>query len=300
MKKGILLSILALALTLSLPALIMASEIGLKKNTDPLTPNRYYVGDTIHYVLNVTNPIGNAATNYLDVVEDILPDGSTVTLATNVTQAPGEWDAYYYDYVVDEADLQFIGGRWRVLNILHAQGTDSLFDIIDATTSKSSFILRPELSIEKTVDFDNDAVFTDLETYYASEPADWKIIVTNTGYDPVYNITVSDDNNGADFYGPFDLAPGEFEIVPVYTTYPTTDTLNTACAEGVDEIGGTVGPVCDPAEVTVKAKPPVGPVGPVGWETYPIDKLRVLLPWIALLAAIMAGASLLVLRRRRT
>jgi hypothetical protein len=37
----------------------------------------------------------------------------------------------------------------------------------------------------------------------------------------------------------------------------------------------------------------------VGWETYPIDKVRVLLPWIALLAAIMVGASLLVLRHRR-
>jgi hypothetical protein len=38
---------------------------------------------------------------------------------------------------------------------------------------------------------------------------------------------------------------------------------------------------------------------PVGWETYPVNKLRVLLPWIVLLAAIIAGASLLVLRRRR-
>jgi len=38
---------------------------------------------------------------------------------------------------------------------------------------------------------------------------------------------------------------------------------------------------------------------PVGWETYPISKARVLLPWIALGAAIMAGATLLVLRRRR-
>jgi len=39
--------------------------------------------------------------------------------------------------------------------------------------------------------------------------------------------------------------------------------------------------------------------GAVGWETYPINKVRVLLPWIALLAAIMAGAGLLVLRHRR-
>jgi hypothetical protein len=37
----------------------------------------------------------------------------------------------------------------------------------------------------------------------------------------------------------------------------------------------------------------------VGWETYPINKLRVLLPWIALLAAIMAGTGLLVQRHRR-
>jgi hypothetical protein len=37
----------------------------------------------------------------------------------------------------------------------------------------------------------------------------------------------------------------------------------------------------------------------VGWETYPINKVRVLLPWIALLAAATTGVSLFVLRRRR-
>jgi uncharacterized repeat protein (TIGR01451 family) len=41
------------------------------------------------------------------------------------------------------------------------------------------------------------------------------------------------------------------------------------------------------------------PHGPVGWRTYPINKVRVLLPWIALVAAIMAGVSLLLLRHRR-
>ena len=39
--------------------------------------------------------------------------------------------------------------------------------------------------------------------------------------------------------------------------------------------------------------------GAVGWETYSISKVRVLLPWIALGLAIAAGASLLVVRRRR-
>jgi len=46
---------------------------------------------------------------------------------------------------------------------------------------------------------------------------------------------------------------------------------------------------------------PGGPGNPmtVGWESSPISKAIVLAPWLALLAAIMAGMSLLVLRRRR-
>jgi len=40
--------------------------------------------------------------------------------------------------------------------------------------------------------------------------------------------------------------------------------------------------------------------GAVGWETYPPNKVRVLLPWIALIAAVAAGASVLVFRRRWT
>jgi hypothetical protein len=50
-------------------------------------------------------------------------------------------------------------------------------------------------------------------------------------------------------------------------------------------------------QITDQGGPGAG--GAVGWETYPISKVRVLLPWIALFAAIVAGASLLVLRRRR-
>jgi hypothetical protein len=39
--------------------------------------------------------------------------------------------------------------------------------------------------------------------------------------------------------------------------------------------------------------------GAVGWETYPVSKGRVLLPWIALLAAIALAAGLLMLRHRQ-
>ena len=44
--------------------------------------------------------------------------------------------------------------------------------------------------------------------------------------------------------------------------------------------------------------PPAPPLT-VGRETYPTNKLAVLAPWIVLLAAILAGTSLLVVRRNR-
>jgi uncharacterized repeat protein (TIGR01451 family) len=407
------LSIIALVLALSLPAPVMASEITLKKNTEPLTPNKYYLGDVIEYVLEVGNPLSNAATNHLDVVSDILPNGLNVTLATNVTQAPGESNNYTYNYTVVVTDLQLVGGRWRVMNYLHAEGTDSLFDIIDATTSKSSIILRPELSIDKTVDCNDDGVYSKEETTSGpSDDADWKVVVTNTGFDPVYNITVT-DTNGHSFGAPFDLAVNATKTF-TYTTTITTTTTNTATAVGKDEIGGTVGPVSSSATnnifapnttTTIAANATIVPINgkvsltvteqntggdnltnprvevrqngtliatlnkaspyyaggdtsnpgvldpletwrwnnipsnpitatttfealgfgtdslghqvsyaagylgerddvivntyTVGWETYPINKLRVLLPWIALLAAIMAGTGLLVQRHRR-
>jgi len=47
-----------------------------------------------------------------------------------------------------------------------------------------------------------------------------------------------------------------------------------------------------------QGEPPAPPVT-VGWETYPTNRLAVLAPWIVLLAAILAGTSLLVVRRNR-
>jgi hypothetical protein len=68
-------------------------------------------------------------------------------------------------------------------------------------------------------------------------------------------------------------------------TYALTVTSSSGCT-GVASIG-----------VTLSGSGPA--YGPVGWETHPINKLRVLLPWIALLAAIVGGVSIMVLRRRR-
>jgi len=64
-------------------------------------------------------------------------------------------------------------------------------------------------------------------------------------------------------------------------------------------VDGGLGDDDGAADGTIVDQGAPGNPGAVGWETYPISKVRVLLPWIALLAAIVAGASLLVVRRRR-
>ncbi len=62
--------------------------------------------------------------------------------------------------------------------------------------------------------------------------------------------------------------------------------------------GGASDPVLGPFLNFENEQRPAGS-HTVGWEASPIDKLAVLAPWIALFALIIAGASLLVLRRHR-
>ena len=123
--------LLIFLVVMAVPAI--ASEISMSINTNPLTPNIYRIGDTIHYTMSVGNPAHNAATNTLNSVELILPDGSTVVLATNLVQAPGVSNPYYYDYIVKASDIKFISGSYRVEAFIHASGIDSLGDSISAT-----------------------------------------------------------------------------------------------------------------------------------------------------------------------
>jgi len=268
---------------------VTASNEYVYKFQVPLFPNKYYVGDTIQYVINITN-LDTQLTNYLALVEDICPDNSTMTLATNLIQAPGEGVIYTYNYTVEEADLQYITGRWRVANTIHVVGNDTLGGIINDYNSAVSIILRPKISIEKTVDFDGNGVYGDRETNAPNQTASWKIVVCNTGYDPVYNITVT-DTNGHNFGAPFNLlATGACQTF-TYSMTINADTVNNATAVGEDELGNTVGPVSDDAEARVSTPP-------VGGTAFPVNKLGLVGPWV-LLVGCAAAVTLLALRKRR-
>ena len=216
----------------------LASEISLAKNVDPLTPNTYRVGDTIHYVLTVGNPAGNTETNTLDTIIDILPDGSEETIATDVVQEPGESNTYDLYYVVDEADLQWISGAWRVVNRLEVHGTDSSEDTIDATTSKSSVVIRPSIEIEKYVNGE-EADDAPGPSVLVGDDVVFEFLVTNTGDCTLTNVSVDDDILG--HIGTIaSLAPDASQTLSKTVPAAMGPHANIATATGTPPVGDVV------------------------------------------------------------
>lgn len=106
------------------------------------------------------------------------------------------------------------------------------------------------LTVQKTVDFNGDGVFTDSETNLIGQPVNWKVTVTNAGASAVNEVVVTDTLTGT--LGTVSLAAGESTTFDYAQTTDTAGTfVNTAAAQGVDEAGVVVGPVSDSAEITV-------------------------------------------------
>ncbi|MHB0935938.1 MAG: DUF7507 domain-containing protein [Armatimonadota bacterium] len=199
-----------------------------------------HVGDTVNYTIEVFN---TGDVELIDVaVTDSLAAASPWAAIPSIL--PGESAVLNFSYVVQEGDAS------PLVNTATATGyLEHLPNVIGPVEDSAEVtIIRPALSIEKTVDFNGDEVYSDAETNYAGQDAAWKIVVTNTGDSTVYNVYVNDTNGQA--YGPVTLAPGESATFD-YTSTVNADTVNTATAEGMDELDATVGPVSDDAEVDV-------------------------------------------------
>jgi uncharacterized repeat protein (TIGR01451 family) len=241
---------------------VMASMILVTKDvTDPFVVNIYYVGDTIYYHMTVENPGNNTQTNTLTRIWDTMPNGTVIeflntTAHETLVQAPGDVKDCFTTYVVNASDIQWIvptdpnvASYWGVKNRFEAEGYDSAHDDVYGRVNKNSQVIRPKLSIEKTVDFNGDGVYSDLETNLAESTASWNVTVCNSGYDPVYDITVT-DTNGYDFGAAFNLSVGECKTF-TYDKVMNVSAVNNATAEGFDVLGNPVGPVSDDAQVVV-------------------------------------------------
>ena len=159
MKRTALYSVMALVLVLgmalSMAAPVMASEISATKDRDP-DESPYHVGQTIHFVMTVLNPDNNTEINTLTRVWDTLPDGTVIEFlyagspyGETLVQAPSDVDYFYAEYVVAEADIEWIvppdpliDPYWGVLNTFEAQGYDTGADDLYAYVEKHSRVIR--------------------------------------------------------------------------------------------------------------------------------------------------------------
>ena len=165
----------------------------------------------------------------------------------------GEGASLLYDVAWTAPDDPALVGDYEVIALAHVAGPDGGNMIWSDQNRPVGFsIVAPVgevVIIEKLVDFDGDGSYSDSEIYYAGKDASWQIVVTNTGDRPVYEINVTDTNGQS--FGPFDLLSNGDTQEFVYTTTVSLDTVNTATAQGADELGNAVGPVEDDAEALI-------------------------------------------------
>src|SRR4030042_1540443 len=142
MKKGILYSIMTVGLGLGrlLPpaAPVYAADVGITNGVTPTTPNEYQLGDTIHYVMSITN-WSSQEDVVVQAVRDVLPDGSTVYPtgpALPYTLNPGQTQGDTYDWVANETGT--------VINTFYASGyqISTFNDTFSVSVAKSSLVIR--------------------------------------------------------------------------------------------------------------------------------------------------------------
>jgi len=141
---------LVLVLILPMAVPVMASEITVTKELDP-DEAPYEVGETIHFVMSVTNPASNTATNTLTRIWDTLPNGDVIEFlgpSETLVQTPGQTDTFQADYLVHAIDIEWIEPPvgepyWGVRNKFEAEGYDSAGDDVYGLGERSAQINQP-------------------------------------------------------------------------------------------------------------------------------------------------------------
>jgi uncharacterized repeat protein (TIGR01451 family) len=126
------------------------------------------------------------------------------------------------------------------------------------------------------------------------------VVVTET-YDANFNFssaTPSPDAGTNNQWTFASIAAGETKTIVITGT--VLDDGEEFLHNVVSYISDNAGSASATEDTTVTSAPPPPTPGGVGGEAYPINKLAVLAPWVALFAAIMAGAIIIWRRGRAT
>lgn len=136
---------LAVALSLVMAVPVYAANVALTKGVAPTDPVVYNVTDTIHYVMSIINmnsPTGGNESIVVELVSDVLPDGSTVYPTgpgLPYTLEAGKNLTYTYDWVPTRTGT--------VVNTFYASGyqISTGNDTFDLSVEKSSVVIGREV-----------------------------------------------------------------------------------------------------------------------------------------------------------
>ncbi|MBN1192222.1 MAG: hypothetical protein JXA36_00805 [Coriobacteriia bacterium] len=197
-----------------------------------------------------SNYAGNPAT-WQVVVENTGNCATTVTLSDSLGS---DWGA---PFVLAAGESRTVTATTSSIgattpNTITATAVDRLGGEDGTVTSSetaTAVVVAPSLSVETSVDFDGDGVFSDdSETGFIGDEATWRVVVTNNGTEPVTDIIVT-DTNGHTFDTIPVLLPGA-SITFEYSSVVDETTTNEAAATGKDPLGGEVSGDDDATAVT--------------------------------------------------
>ena len=251
--------------------------------TGPAVP----VGGTVNWTYYVSNT-GNVALTGINVT-----DNQPGVTPVYVSGDDGDGVLNITEIWIYQATGVAVAGQYA--NIGTAVGYSGLVQVTDSDPSHY-LGLGPGIDIEKhTNGIDAD---TAPGPYVSiNSTVNWTYIVTNTGDLDLTGIVVTDDHVGvipvyvSGDNGDSILNPGEIWIYQASGIAQAGQYANVGNVTGTPPVGADVFD-SDPSHYYTSTA--------VGWETYPVNKVRILLPWMALPGAILLGVTLLVLRHRRT
>jgi len=240
------------------------------------------VDDVITYTIEVCN-CGDVDLTKVSIIDDVLGDLTASFVKDPLTV--GDCESHDFTHTVTASDPDPLENEVEVIY------EDYTGYAVSDTDTASVDLVQPSLTIAKTGP----------ATSKVGDTITYTFVIKNISPDTALNRKSVTDTVLGDITASFPatLAIAESKTVTKsYTVKPgdPDPLVNVVTATYVVPTLGNEVTATDSHSVDLGATPSP----PVGWETYPINKLRVLLPWIALLAAIMVGAGLLVLRHRRT
>jgi len=172
-------------LVMAMPLAVLGADIAGTKGVVPAAPNIYYLTDTIHYHMTLSN---NHATENIVVesVTDTLPNGVVVTLDSTA-------DASYPDFPFNlPADTtQVYDISWPIAGVVAGQISNrfsfagyqesTVNDYFAQFVDKGSLIIDPDTLVGITVT---------APTGFPGHPTNLIVTEQNTGQDPLFNVEV--------------------------------------------------------------------------------------------------------------